>query len=43
MTCESGYVNGKYVNTTDVDTPIDAQSYNLDITGITDTSLNFKK
>ncbi|MBU3114320.1 right-handed parallel beta-helix repeat-containing protein [Clostridium lacusfryxellense] len=42
MTCESGYVDGKYVNTTDTATPIDAQSYSLDITGLTDTSTQFQ-
>jgi len=42
MTCESGYVNGQYVNTTDINTPIDAQSYNLDKIGTSDTSSQFQ-
>ena len=41
-TCDAGYVNNQYVGVTDVNNPIDAQSYNLDKTGISDTSVQFQ-
>ena len=42
MTCESGYVGNQYVGITDANSSIDAQSYNLDKTGMSDTSSQFQ-